>query len=65
MGLLATLCFALSHLIVLTGWLRVATFFPGLIMGLLRYRNGSVLPSILYHALCNVWAVWWAPIPPL
>ena len=61
---LASLCFALSHLVVLTGWLRVATFFPGLIMGLLRHRNGSVLPSILSPALCNVWAVWWAPIPP-
>ena len=61
--LLATLCFALSHLIVLTGWLRVATFFPGLVMGLLRLRNGSILPSIIYHAVCNVWAVWWAPIP--
>ena len=61
--LLATLCFALSHLIVLTGWLRVATFFPGLVMGFLRLRNGSILPSIIFHAVCNVWAVWWAPIP--
>lgn len=60
---LATLIFALSHLIVLTGWLRVATFFPGLVMGILRYRGESVLPSIIYHALCNVWAVWWAPVP--
>ena len=60
---IATLLFALSHLIVLTGWLRVATFFPGLIMGILRHRGGSVLPSIIYHAVCNVWAVWLAPIP--
>ena len=62
---LATLCFALSHLVVLTGWLRVATFFPGLIMALLRHRNGSVLPGIIYHAVCNVWAIWWSPIPAL
>lgn len=61
--LLASLCFALSHLVVLTGWLRVATFFPGLVMAVLRLRGGSVLPSILYHLICNVWAVWWAPIP--
>lgn len=61
--LAATLCFALIHLIAITGWLRVATFFPGLVMGWLRWRHGSVLPSIIYHALCNVWAVWWAPIP--
>lgn len=60
---LATLCFALSHLVVLVGWLRVATFFPGLVMGWLRWRHGSVLPAIIYHAVCNVWAVWWAPIP--
>jgi membrane protease YdiL (CAAX protease family) len=56
-----SLLFALSHLVVAPSWLRVATFFPGLIMGILRYRNGSILPSILYHAVCNVWAVWWAP----
>ena len=61
--LAATLCFALSHLIVLTGWLRVATFFPGLVMAFLRHRHGSILPAILYHAMCNVWAVWWAPAP--
>ena len=60
---LATLLFALSHLIVLTGWLRVATFFPGLVMAVLRHRGGSVMPSIIYHAVCNVWAVWFAPVP--
>ena len=59
----ATLIFALSHLIALTGWLRVATFFPGLVMGILRHRGGSVMPSIIYHAVCNVWAVWLAPVP--
>ena len=45
---IATLLFALSHLIVLTGWLRVATFFPGLVMAVLRHRGGSVLPSIIF-----------------
>lgn len=61
--LLASLVFALSHLVVLTGWLRVATFFPGIVMGILRHRGGSVMPSIIYHAVCNVWAVWLAPVP--
>jgi membrane protease YdiL (CAAX protease family) len=56
-----SLLFALSHLFVAPSWLRVATFFPGLVMGALRYRNGSILPAIIYHAVCNVWAVWWAP----
>ena len=61
--IITSLIFALSHLIVITGWLRVATFFPGLIMGWLRWQGGSILPSIIYHAICNVWAVWFAPIP--
>lgn len=60
--LLATILFALSHLVVLTGWLRVATFFPGLVMAVLRHRGGSVLPGIIYHAVCNIWAVWLAPV---
>jgi membrane protease YdiL (CAAX protease family) len=58
---LVSLVFALSHLFVAPSWLRVATFFPGLVMGLLRHRNGSVLPAIVYHAVCNIWAVWWMP----
>ncbi len=59
---LTALIFSLSHLILITGWLRVATFFPGLIMGILRHRGKSVLPGIIYHAICNIWAVWFAPI---
>lgn len=60
--IITSLIFALSHLIVLTGWLRVATFFPGIIMGILRHRGGSIMPAVIYHAICNIWAVWWAPI---
>lgn len=55
--------FAASHLIVHPQPLFLATFFPGLVMGLLRYRHGSILPGILYHALCNVWAIWFFPNP--
>ena len=58
---LASLLFALSHLFVAPSWLRLATFFPGLVMGFLRHHHGSVLPAILYHAICNVWSVWWMP----
>ena len=53
--------FSLSHLFVAPSWLRLATFFPGLVMGLLRHRNGSIMPAIIYHAVCNIWAVWWMP----
>ena len=58
---LTSLVFSLSHLFIAPSWLRLATFFPGLVMGLLRHRNGSVMPGIIYHAICNVWAVWWMP----
>ncbi|MDR1741572.1 MAG: CPBP family intramembrane metalloprotease [Synergistaceae bacterium] len=58
---LTSALFALSHLFVAPSWLRLATFFPGLVMGFLRYRHGSIMPSVIYHALCNVWAVWWMP----
>jgi membrane protease YdiL (CAAX protease family) len=53
--------FACTHLIISPSWIRFATFFPGLIMGWLRWRHGSVMPAILYHALGNVWSVWFFP----
>jgi len=56
-----SIVFSLSHLFIAPSWLRLATFFPGLVMGFLRHRNGSVMPGIIYHAVCNVWAVWWMP----
>ena len=55
--------FAASHMFVNPGPLRLATFVPGLIMGFLRFRHGTVLPGILYHALGNIWSVWFFPIP--
>jgi membrane protease YdiL (CAAX protease family) len=57
----AALLFSLSHLFVAPSWVRLATFFPGLVMGWLRYRHGSVMPAIVYHALGNVWSVWFFP----
>jgi len=56
-----SLVFAVSHLFINPSWLGLATFFPGLVMGFLRHRHGSVMPAIVYHAVCNVWAVWWMP----
>lgn len=55
--------FAASHLIVHPHPLFLATFFPGLVMGFLRHRHGSVLPAILYHALGNLWSIWFFPTP--
>lgn len=61
--ILTTAIFASIHLIAVRKLIRLLTFFPGLIMALLRHRNGSVMPSIIYHAVCNVWAVWFSPLP--
>lgn len=55
--------FAASHLIMHPYPLFLATFFPGLVMGYLRHRHGSVLPAILYHALGNLWSIWFFPLP--
>ena len=57
----ASFLFACTHLIINPSWVRFATFFPGLVMGWLRWRHGSVMPAILYHALGNVWSVWFFP----
>ncbi|MBQ3446556.1 MAG: CPBP family intramembrane metalloprotease [Synergistaceae bacterium] len=61
--IMATALFAAVHLIAVRKAIRLLTFFPGLIMALLRHRNGSVMPGIIYHAVCNVWAVWFSPLP--
>ena len=61
--IIATALFASVHLIAVRKVIRLLTFFPGLIMALLRHRNNSVMPGIIYHAVCNVWAVWFSPLP--
>lgn len=55
--------FAAAHMIFQSRLLFLATFFPGLVMGFLRERHGSVTAPFLYHALCNVWAIWFFPNP--
>lgn len=54
--------FALAHL-PLKGPAYLLTFFPGLLMGWLRLKSGSILPSSLFHALGNAWAIWFSPLP--
>ncbi len=60
---LVSALFAASHLIAHPYPLFLATFFPGLVMGYLRYRHDSILPAIVYHALGNLWSVWFFPLP--
>lgn len=57
------LVFAPLHLIAAPYLISLLTFFPGLIMGWLRERYGNILPSIIFHFLGNVWAVWFFPSP--
>ncbi len=57
------LVFAPLHLIAAPFLISLLTFFPGLIMGWLRERYGNILPSIIFHFLGNVWAVWFFPSP--
>jgi membrane protease YdiL (CAAX protease family) len=59
--ILTSFLFACTHLIINPSWIRFATFFPGLIMGWLRWRHGSVMPAILFHSFGNVWSVWFFP----
>jgi len=61
--LIVNILFASSHLILAPHnlWL-LATFFPGLIMSFLREKFGNIVPSILFHFLGNLWAVWFFPL---
>lgn len=45
--------FALGHLAILQPW-RLMVFFPALAFGWLREKSGSILPGIIFHAMCNL-----------
>ncbi len=51
---IAALFFAFGHSLVEVQWWHFATFFPGLIFGLLRERSGAVITGAFFHAACNV-----------
>lgn len=57
------LIFAPVHLVAAPYWISLCTFFPGLVMGWLKYRHNSLLPPALFHFLGNVWAIWFFPSP--
>ncbi len=58
---LASALFGLAHLASPHAPFALLAFFPGLVMGFLRDRHGSVLPAILYHWIGNIWSVWFYP----
>jgi membrane protease YdiL (CAAX protease family) len=48
------LLFALVHFSIAT---LIPIFIMGVIMGVLRERTGSILPSMLFHSLNNLFAL--------
>jgi len=54
---LTNVLFALAHFVL--GFMpeRLLTFFPGLIFSALVMREKSLLSAILFHALCNIFAI--------
>ena len=52
--LVASVLFALGHLLVDFNGLRLAVFFPALVFGWMRQYSGSILASVLFHASSNL-----------
>ena len=60
--LLTNMIFAPIHLIAAPNIISLTTFFPGVIMSILRERYGNILPSVIFHFVGNIWAIWFFPI---
>jgi len=52
--LVASVLFALGHLLVDFNPQRLAVFFPGLAFGWMRARTGSLAAGTAFHASCNL-----------
>lgn len=46
-------CFAAAHIIIQGQFVSVLTFLPGLVLGWLFVRSGTLLSPILFHGLAN------------
>jgi membrane protease YdiL (CAAX protease family) len=51
---LSAVCFATAHVIIGGHIIFVLTFVPGLILGWLYIRSGSLLAPVLFHGLANI-----------
>jgi membrane protease YdiL (CAAX protease family) len=58
--IVSSLIFALGHLATQPHPARLAVFFPSLLFGWLRLRSGGVGASVLFHAICNLFAAFLA-----
>lgn len=57
------LIFAPLHLIAVPHIISLSVFFPGMIMGWMKERYGSIWPSMFFHSVGNIWAIWYFPLP--
>jgi membrane protease YdiL (CAAX protease family) len=55
---IASAVFAVGHLLTELNPARLAVFFPSLVFGFLRARTGGIGASVLFHALCNLFAAY-------
>ena len=51
--IISAACFAMAHMIIQGQIVSVMTFLPGLVLGWLFVRSGSLLAPILFHGLAN------------
>ncbi|NUP07342.1 MAG: CPBP family intramembrane metalloprotease [Polyangiaceae bacterium] len=49
-----SILFAVCHVLTITNPARLAVFFPSLLFGALRAREGGIGASVLLHAACNL-----------
>lgn len=58
-GLLFTsLIFAISHSLIQVQWWHLLIFFPSLVFGWLKEKQGTLTAPILFHTLCNLFSHW-------
>jgi membrane protease YdiL (CAAX protease family) len=55
--LVSSAVFAIGHLVTVPHPARLAVFFPSLAFGWLRHQTGGIGASVLFHALCNLFAL--------
>ena len=51
---IASLLFALGHVVMDGGWSRFNVFLPSLVFGWLRARTGGIIAPAIFHGLSNV-----------
>jgi uncharacterized protein len=56
--LVTSVIFALGHLVTVPHPARLSVFFPSLLFGWLRCRTGGIGASVLFHASCNLLALY-------